>query len=44
MFEEFFKKYEAKLSLDIGAKAKNKIVATATVHELEKFCRNAVQC
>ncbi len=44
MFEEFFKKYEAKLSLDIGAKAKNKIIATATVHELEKFCRNAVQC
>jgi arsenite oxidase small subunit len=44
LFEEFFKKYEAKLSLDIGAKAKNKIIAKATVQELDKFCRNPVQC
>lgn len=44
MFDEFFKKYEAKLSLDIGAKAKNKIIAKATVQELDKFCRNPVQC
>ena len=44
MFDEFFKKYEAKLSLDIGTKAKNKIVAKATVQELDKFCRNPVQC
>ena len=44
MFDEFFKKYEAKLSLDIGSKAKNKIIAKATVQELDKFCRNPVQC
>jgi arsenite oxidase small subunit len=44
MFDEFFKKYEAKLSLDVGAKAKNKIVAKATVQELDKYCRNPVQC
>ena len=44
LFDEFFKKYEAKLSLDVGAKAKNKIVAKATVHELYKYCRNPVQC
>ena len=44
MVDEFFKKYEAKLSLDIGAKAKNKIVAKATVQELDKYCRNPVQC
>ncbi len=44
LFEEFFKKYEAKLSLDIGSKAKNKIIAKATVQELDKFCRNPVQC
>jgi Rieske Fe-S protein len=44
LFEEFFKKYEAKLSLDIGAKAKNKIIAKATVQELDKYCRNPVQC
>ena len=44
LFDEFFKKYEAKLSIDIGAKAKNKIIAKATVQELDKFCRNPVQC
>ena len=44
LFEDFFKKYEAKLSLDIGAKAKNKIIAKATVQELDKYCRNPVQC
>ena len=44
LFEEFFKKYEAKLSLDIGVKAKNKIIAKATVQELDKYCRNPVQC
>ena len=44
LFDEFFKKYEAKLSLDVGAKAKNKIVAKATVQELDKYCRNPVQC
>jgi Rieske Fe-S protein len=44
MFDEFFKKYEAKLSLDVGAKAKNKIIAKATVLELDKYCRNPVQC
>lgn len=44
LFDEFFKKYEAKLSLDVGAKAKNKIVAKATVQELDKYCRNSVQC
>ena len=43
MFDEFFKKYEAKLSLDNSAKAKNKIIAKATVQELDKYCRNPVQ-
>lgn len=44
LFEDFFKKYEAKLSIDMGAKAKNKILAKATVQELDKYCRNPVQC
>jgi arsenite oxidase small subunit len=44
LFDEFFKKYEAKLSIDIGSKAKNKIIAKATVQELDKYCRNPVQC
>lgn len=44
LFDEFFRKYEMKLSLDVGAKAKNRVGAQATVRELEKFCRNAIQC
>jgi arsenite oxidase small subunit len=44
LFDDFFKKYEAKLSIDIGSKAKNTVQATSTVRELEKFCRNSVKC
>jgi arsenite oxidase small subunit len=44
LFDAFFKKYELKLSLDVGAKAKNRITAKATVRELDKFCRNQIQC
>jgi arsenite oxidase small subunit len=43
LFDAFFRKYEAKLSLDVGATAKN-TVRQAVVRELDKFCRNAVQC
>lgn len=44
LFDEFFRKYEAKLSLDVGPRAKNAVTARATVHTLEKFCRNPIQC
>lgn len=44
LFEEFFRKYEMKLSLDVGANAKKAVSGPATVRELEKFCRNSVQC
>ncbi|MDB5948027.1 MAG: Rieske-I iron sulfur protein-like protein [Ramlibacter sp.] len=44
LFDEFFRKYEAKLSLDVGPKARNVVTGQAVVRELEKFCRNAVQC
>jgi arsenite oxidase small subunit len=44
LFDDFFKKYEAKLSIDIGSKAKNTVQATAKVRELEKFCRNSIKC
>ena len=43
MFEEFFRKYEAKLSLDVGAKA-HEPVNRATVTELSRYCRNAIRC
>lgn len=44
LFEPFFRKYEAKLSLDVGPQAKNVVTGRTTVRELEKFCRNSVQC
>ncbi len=44
LFDDFFRKYEAKLSLDVGPKARNAVTGQAVVRELEKFCRNPVQC
>ena len=44
LFEEFFRKYEAKLSLDVGPKAKNAVAGQSTVTELARFCRNPVRC
>lgn len=44
LFDEFFKKYEAKLSIEVGSKAKNAVAQRTPVRELEKFCRNAVKC
>lgn len=44
LFDDFFKKYEAKLSIEVGSKAKNAVAQRTPVRELEKFCRNAVKC
>jgi arsenite oxidase small subunit len=44
LFDDFFKKYEAKLSIEVGSKAKNAVAKTSVVKELDKFCRNAVKC
>jgi arsenite oxidase small subunit len=44
LFEDFFRKYEFKLSLDVGPKAKNPVSSRTIVRELEKFCRNPIQC
>ncbi|HYF44486.1 MAG TPA: (2Fe-2S)-binding protein [Ramlibacter sp.] len=44
LFDEFFRKYEMKLSLDVGPKAKNAVAGQAVVRELDKFCRNTIQC
>ncbi len=44
LFEEFFRKYEAKLSLEVGQRAKNSVAGQAVVRELDRFCRNPVQC
>jgi arsenite oxidase small subunit len=44
LFDEFFRKYEAKLSLDVGPKARQAVAGQAVVRELDKYCRNAIQC
>jgi len=44
LFDEFFRKYEFKLSLDVGPKAKNAVAGRVAVRELERFCRNPIQC
>jgi arsenite oxidase small subunit len=44
LFDEFFKKYEAKLSIEVGSKAKNVVAQRTVLRELDKFCRNPVKC
>jgi Rieske Fe-S protein len=44
LFDEFFRKYEMKLSLEVGPKAKNAVAGRTVVRELEKFCRNTIRC
>ena len=44
LFDDFFRKYEMKLSLEVGPTAKNAVSGQAVVRELEKFCRNSIQC
>jgi arsenite oxidase small subunit len=43
MFDEFFQKYAAKLSLDVGPTAHDP-VKQAVVTELTRFCKNPVEC
>lgn len=44
LYDEFFRKYERKLSLEVGARARQAVSGQAVVRGLEQFCRNAVQC
>ena len=44
LFDEFFRKYEAKLSLEVGPAAHTAVSGKAVVRELERFCRNPIQC
>ncbi len=43
-FDAFFRKYEFKLSMDYGARAREPVHGQATVSELTAFCRNIVSC
>ena len=44
LFDEFFKKYRVKLSLEDGPNAKNAVAGQTVVSELDKFCRNPIKC
>jgi Rieske Fe-S protein len=44
LFDEFFRKYQAKLSFEVGASAVNPVARETVVRPLEKFCRNTIQC
>jgi len=44
LFDAFFRKYELKLSLDVGPKARNTVTGQTVVSELEKFCKNPIKC
>jgi len=44
LFDAFFHKYEMKLSLDVGPKARNAVAGQAVVKELDRYCKNPIQC
>ena len=44
LFDDFFRKYEMKLNLELGAKARDPVMARAVVREMDRFCRNSIQC
>ena len=44
LFEAFFKKYEMRLSLEMGSNVRQAVAQRSTVRELERFCRNPVKC
>jgi arsenite oxidase small subunit len=44
LFDEFFRKYEVKLGIDEGPKAKNAVAGRTEVQLLTRFCRNPIQC
>ncbi|MGE0350988.1 (2Fe-2S)-binding protein [Hydrogenophaga sp.] len=44
LFDDFFRKYEMKLSLEVGPRARHTVSSPAVVRELARFCRNPVRC
>lgn len=44
MFNEFFRKYEFKLALQFGARAKAPVADDCRVSELDRYCRQQVRC
>jgi Rieske Fe-S protein len=44
LFDAFFRKYEKKLSFDVGPKAHATVGGRAIVQPLNQFCRNPIEC
>jgi Rieske Fe-S protein len=44
MFHEFFRKYEFRLQLELGARARNEVSGTATVRLLDKYSMQWAKC
>jgi hypothetical protein len=44
MFNEFFRKYEFRLQLEVGPRAKNAVEGTAVVRELESYSTQWAKC
>jgi Rieske Fe-S protein len=44
LFDEFFRKYQAKLSLEVGDRAQDAVTDRTVTSELARFCRNEIQC
>ena len=44
VFDAFFAKYEFRLGLEYGGKAKAAVEGTCVVNELERYCRQQVKC
>jgi len=44
VFDEFFAKYEVRLGLEYGGKARAAVEGTCVVSELERYCRQQVKC
>ena len=44
LFDDFFAKYAAKLSLEAGPGARRAVASTSTVRLLETYCKNTIRC
>ncbi|MGC4365611.1 (2Fe-2S)-binding protein [Hydrogenophaga sp. R2] len=44
LFDDFFRKYEMKLSMEMGSGVRRTVADRSMVRELEQFCRNPVRC
>ena len=43
-FDDFFRKYEFKLAMEHGGRARSPIGDTCRVTELDNYCRQQVRC